>query len=319
MSAVNLIDAKPKPPHPDGPPHLFDRQLLRQRRNRASREFQDYDFLHKRVAEDLLDRVETVSRDFETCLVLGGGGAVGRALAERPAARAKIGTVIEADLSPAMAAGSVAQSCVLDEEALPLKEASVDLVLSCLSLHWCNDLVGALIQINYALKPDGFFAGALFGGATLSELRDSLKGAETALGREPTARVSPFADAIDIAGLLSRAGFAMPVSDVDKITARYGNAFVLMRDLRKMGETSALVQRSRTPATKALMVKTAEVYAERYAHEDRRIPATFEVVHCAGWGPHPDQPKPKRPGSATHSLAEAVGSQEESAGEKAGG
>jgi SAM-dependent methyltransferase len=302
------------PPAPDsGPPKLFDRTLLRARKDRASVEFETYDFLHARVAHDLLDRVEAVSRDFDRVLILGGGGAVGRALAERPEAAAKMGHVVEADLSP-----KLARDAALDEERLAIADQSVDLVLSCLSLHWTNDLVGALIQINRALKPDGFFAGAVFGGATLTELRQSLLAAEDALTGAASARVSPFADTVDMAGLLARAGFAMPVSDVDRVTARYGNAFVLMRDLRKMGETSALATRPRTPATRALFVKTAELYAERFADEDGRIPAKFEIIHAAGWAPHESQPKPKRPGSATVRLADALGVREMGAGEKAG-
>mgnify|MGYP006276208807 CR=1 FL=1 len=319
MTGVNLISTKPQPPADEGPPRLFDRALLRRRRDRAAGEFRDYDFLHARVADDLLDRVESVSRDFDTCLVIGGGGAVGRALKDRPAAAKKIATVIETDLSAQMAALSESPAAALDEEVLPIKEGSVDLVLSCLSLHWTNDLVGALIQINYALKPDGFFAGAVLGGSTLTELRQALKAAEGALGREPGRRVSPYADTVDMAGLVSRAGFAMPVSDVDRITARYGNSFVLMRDLRKMGETNALEDRPRTPGSKALFVKTAEAYSHACADQDGRIPATFEVIHFAGWAPHPDQPKPKRPGSATHRLADALGVAEQSAGDAAGG
>ena len=319
MTGVNLISTKPASPRDDGPPRLFDRALLRRRRDRASGEFEDYDFLHARVADDLLDRVESIARDFDTCLVIGGGGAVGRALKARPDAAKKIGTLIETDLSEAMAGLSEHPAVALDEEALPIREGSADLVLSCLSLHWTNDLVGALIQLNYALKPDGFFAGALLGGATLTELRQALKTADGELGRDPGLRISPYADTVDMAGLVSRAGFAMPVSDVDRVTARYGNAFVLMRDLRKMGETNVLEDRPRTPGSKALLVKTAEAYARAFAGDDGRIPATFEVIHFAGWAPHPDQPRPKRPGSATHRLADALGVEETSAGDAAGG
>lgn len=317
---------EPKPTSPQrenrsadaGPPVLFDRSLLKRRRERAAGEFDAFDFLHARAAEDLLDRLAMVTRDFETCLVLGGGGAVGRALAGHRA-RAKLGTVIEADLSPALAAKSGHHGLALDEERLAIADESVDLVLSCLSLHWTNDLVGALIQINRALKPDGFFAGALLGGATLTELRQSMMAAESELKGGVSARVSPFADTIDMAGLLSRAGFAMPVSDVDRLKVRYGNSFVLMRDLRKMGETSVLAGRPRVPATRSLLVRTAEIYAQKFAEEDAKIPATFEIIHAAGWAPHPDQPRPKRPGSAKVRLADALGVKEKSAGEKPGG
>ncbi|KAA5803676.1 methyltransferase domain-containing protein [Alkalicaulis satelles] len=303
----------------DTPPRLFDRALVRRRRDRAAREFASYDFLHARVADDLLDRVESVARDFPVALVLGGGGAVGRALKTRPQAAAKIGTLIETDLSPAMAALGSGPAVCLDEEALPVASESVDLVLSCLSLHWTNDLVGALIQINHALKPDGFFAGAMLGGATLTQLRQALLAAESELKGGAHARVSPFADAFDMAGLMGRAGFALPVSDVDRVTARYGNAFVLMRDLRAIGETSALTQRPRTPAAKALFVRAAQIYAERFADPDGRIPASFDILHMAGWAPHESQPKPLRPGSAKARLADALGVKETSAGEKAGG
>lgn len=319
MSPVTLISSKPAPPPESGPPALFDRGVLQQRRNRAAGEFLSYDFLQARAADDLLDRVESISRDFETCLVLGGGGAVGRALADRPHARSKIKTLIEADLSPAMAGLSHHSPVCLDEERLPIAPESVDLVLACVNLHWTNDLVGALIQINHALKPDGFFAGALLGGQTLSELRQSFQSVEAA---DDTAsaprRISPFADAIDMAGLLSRSGFNLPVSDVDRVKVRYGNAFVLMRDLRAMGETNVLIERPRKPGVKSLFVKTAQAYAEVHAEEDGKIPATFELIHFAGWAPHPDQPKPKRPGSAKVRLADALGVKEHGTGDEAG-
>jgi SAM-dependent methyltransferase len=260
--------------------------------------------------------VESVTRDFDTCLVLGGGGAIGRALKDRPGAQAKINHLIETDLSPNMARLSDHNAVCLDEERLPIAPQSVDLVISCLNLHWTNDIVGALIQINHALKPDGFFAGALLGGATLTELRQSLQKITDA---DPAPRrVSPFADTVDMAGLLSRAGFTLPVSDVDRVKARYGNSFVLMRDLRGMGETNALHDRPRTPGTKSLFVKTAQAYAEAFAEDDGKVPATFEIIHFAGWAPHPDQPKPKRPGSAQVSLADALGVAEHKTGDKAG-
>ncbi|WP_440958994.1 methyltransferase domain-containing protein [Oceanicaulis sp. LC35] len=316
MSPVTLISSKPAPQPEGGPPALFDRRLLARRRNRAAREFQAYDFLHARAADDLLDRVESVTRDFDTCLVLGGGGAIGRALKDRPGAQAKIKHLIETDLSPDMARLSDVTAACLDEERLPIAPQSVDMVISCLNLHWTNDIVGALIQINHALKPDGFFAGALLGGATLTELRQSF---QKVTDEDPAPRrVSPFADTVDMAGLLSRSGFTLPVSDVDRVKARYGNAFVLMRDLRAMGETNALYDRPRTPGTKSLFVKTAEAYAEAFAEADGKIPATFEIIHFAGWAPHPDQPKPKRPGSAQVSLAEALGVTEHKSGDTAG-
>lgn len=313
-----MPSVRPSPPPSVGPPALFDRTLLRARKDRAARAFQAYDFLHARVAHDLLDRVEAIKRDFDRVLIIGGGGAVGRALKDRPEATAKMGAVFETDLSPRLAAQSVVRSVCADEERLPVADESVDLVLSCLSLHWTNDLVGALVQINRALRPDGFFAGAVFGGATLTELRQCLLAAEDALTGAASARVSPFADTVDMAGLLARAGFAMPVSDVDRATARYANAFALMRDLRQMGETSALTDRPRAPVSKRFFLKAADIYANRFGEADGRIPAKFEIIHAGGWAPHPGQPRPKRPGSATVRLADALGVAEKSAGEQAG-
>ncbi|MEE2566245.1 methyltransferase domain-containing protein [Hyphobacterium marinum] len=302
----------------DTPPRLFDRALLRRRRDRAAASLPDCGFLVERAAEDLLDRLLPVVRDFPLALALGGGGSIGRALAYQTDAAAKIGTLIETDLSPRHAAGG-GMTLAMDEEAFAVADESLDLVVSPLALHWTNDLPGTLIQINRALKPDGFFAAALIGGASLTELRQSLMAAEAELFDGVNARVSPFADAQDLSALLQRAGFALPVADVDRMTVRYDTMFDLMRDLRGMGETSALVSRPRKPATKALFLRAAEIYAERFSDADGRIRATFEIIHAAGWAPHPGQPKPKRPGSATVRLADALGVREQSAGEKAGG
>lgn len=288
--------------------------MLRQRRNRAASSLPEYDFLLQRAIDDLLDRIESINRDFPRALVLGGGGRFGKMLTERPDAAGKIGQLIETDLSEKLAS----DACV-DEERLPFADEQFDLVISPLALHWANDLPGALIQINRALKSNGFFAAALFGGASLKELRQSLMAAETELAGGAAARVSPFADTMDMAGLLQRAGFAMPVTDVDRVTVRYGNSFVLMRDLRAMGETSVLADRPRKSVTREFFVRTAQIYADRFADDDGKIRASFEIVHAAGWAPHPDQPRPKPPGSATARLADALGVKEQSAGEKAGG
>ena len=314
MSAVNLISTKPSPPE-DGPPRLFDRALVRQHRQRAARTFQDHDFLHARAADDLVDRLALVNRKFDTALIIGGGGTLVRAINDNPIAREKVGTLIQADIAPDMARHDGVACLALDEEALPIAEASVDLVLSALSLHWTNDLVGALIQINYALKPDGLFAGAIFGGSTLHELRSVLKIVD---GETAPPRISPFADTIDMAGLLGRAGFAMPVSDIDRVTVRYREPISLFKDLKNMGESNALVDRSERPMTRGRLLDIAARYAADYAEDDGKLPASFDIIHFSGWGPHPDQPKPKRPGSATARLADALGVDEFSAGDKAG-
>ena len=299
------------------PPRLFDRQLLARRRNRAAPKLADYNFLVRRAFEDMCDRVDSITRDFDRAAILGGGPGLTDELGTHPAA-AKIGWLTQSDLAGDVAARLDRPSVCLDEEALPFAEESLDLVLAPWGLHWTNDLPGVLVQINHALKPDGFFAAALLGGSTLTELRQCLMTAESELTGGAAARVSPYAGTFDMAALLQRAGFAMPVADIDRVTVRYDNAFALMADLRGMGETSVLADRPTTPASRALFVRTAQLYAEKFADPNGRIRASFDIIHAAGWAPHPDQPKPKRPGSATLRLADALGVKEKSLGEKAG-
>jgi len=191
-------------------------------------------------------------------------------------------------------------------------------VVSLLSLHWANDLVGALIQIRQALKPDGLFLGALFGGATLTELRQSLTQAEAELLGGAGLRVSPFADVLDGAALLQRAGFALPVADLDRVTVRYGSALELIRDVRAMGESNVLYDRARKPLTRPVLARAAEIYHQRFSEADGRVRATFDIVSLTGWAPHPDQQQPLRPGSAKMRLADALHVKERSAGEKSG-
>jgi SAM-dependent methyltransferase len=186
----------------------------------------------------------------------------------------------------------------------------VDLVTALLNLHWTNDLVGALIQIRRMLKPDGLFLGALFGGETLTELRQCLMQAEIDFHGGAGLRVSPFADAIDGAGLLQRAGFALPVADVDRVTVRYDHPIKLMADLRAMGETNVLVERDRRPVTRAVIGRMSDLYRQRFALPDGRIPATFEIISLTGWAPHESQQKPLKPGSAKLRLADVLGAVE---------
>ena len=299
-------------------PLLFDRALLRQRLDRAAPEFGAADFLKARAAQDVVMRLETILRRFPVAVDLGArNGHFFKALSDSDA-RANLDTLIEADLSGRMLAGRETLRVVADEERLPFGDATLDLVVSTLSLHWTNDLVGALIQIRRALRPDGLFVGAIFGGATLTELRQCLLAAEAELSDGASMRVSPFADAIDAAGLLQRAGFALPVADVDRVKVRYGHPIALLRDLRRMGETSVLLDRSRKPLTRRVLFRAMELYVERFAEADGKVPATFEFVSVTGWAPHDSQQKPLRPGSAKMRLADALGTQEQSTGDKAG-
>jgi SAM-dependent methyltransferase len=294
------------------PPAPFDPRRVRQHRLRAAPRFADAAFLHARVADDLAERLEAVNRHFARVLVIGGGAAFEEALLARPAAREKIGTIHRAEVAQ-MAGAAI----VMDPERLPIAEGSLDLVVSILTLHWANDLPGTLIQIRRALKPDGLFLGALFGGRTLQELREVLLAAESELRGGAAPRVAPFADALDMAGLLQRAGFALPVADRDTTTVRYREPLALLADLRAMGETSALAERS-PPLTRAVLFRAMDLYRTRHADGEGRVPATFDILTATGWRPHESQQQPLRPGSARMRLADALGVAEQSAGEKPG-
>lgn len=271
-------------PRKHAPPRLFDRALHRKRLDRAAGSYAGADFLHRRAAGDIAERLAPIMRTFPLAVDLSArGGAFAEALAEE--APGKVGMLIEADLSHRMLAGRRGLRVVADEERLPFAQGSLDLIVSTLGLHWTNDVVGALIQARRALRPDGLFIGALLGGTTLTELRQSLVTAESEILGGAGSRVSPFADLQDAAGLLSRAGFVQPVTDVDKVTVTYEHPLKLIFDLRQMGETSVLADRHPKKLTRALLNRTTDVYFERFATADGRIPATFEIITLTGWAP----------------------------------
>src|SRR5580692_4432333 len=293
-------------------PMIFDRALLRHRRRRAAA-LGPATFLLDRVADDLAERLATVLRRFDLVVDLGTPGeAVRNALMRLKS----VGRIIAADVMPDATRGEIFAAA--DEEALPFGDATLDLVVSALSLQFVNDLPGVLVQIRRVLKPDGLLLAALAGGDTLTELRQSFAAAESEIEGGVSPRVAPFADVRVLGGLLQRAGFALPVTDVDRITVRYDHAFALMRDLRRMGATNALIDRRRVPLRRATLLRMAEIYAERFADSDGRVRATFEIVWLLGWAPHPSQQQPLRPGSAQARLADALGTREISTGEKAG-
>jgi SAM-dependent methyltransferase len=298
-------------------PQLFDRALHRLRLQRAARGYAD--FLKRRAADDLAARLATVNRDFPLAADLGARtGVFARALKASEAA-GKVGRLIQADLSPAMLARAGGARVVADEARLPFAPESLDLIVSALSLHWVDDLVGTLVQIRRTLKADGLFLGALLGGATLTELRRCLMDADSELGGGAGPRVSPFLDAFDGGALLQRAGFTLPVVDTDQVVVRYDHPLALMADLRAMGETNVLLERPAAPLTRGVLARAGELYAERFTGSDGRIAATFEIVTLTGWAPHPDQQRPLAPGSARMRLADALGVVEKPAGEKAAG
>jgi SAM-dependent methyltransferase len=286
-------------------PVIFDRTLLRRRRLRAMA-LGPATFLLDRVAGDMADRLAAVLRKFDVAADLATPGAtVWTALGQL----GSVGRIISADVADG-------PEVVADAAALPFGDATLDLVVSALALQFVNDLPGVLIQIRRALKPDGLFLAALAGGETLTELRQSFAEAESDIEDGVSPRVAPFADLRDLGALLQRAGFALPVTDTDRVTVRYDNVFALMHDLRRMGATNALIARRRTPLRRATLLRMAGIYESRFADADGRVRATFEIVWVSGWAPHPDQQRPLKPGSAKTRLADALGSREISAGEK---
>ncbi len=281
-------------------PTIFDRSLLRLRRQRAAALGPER-FLIDRVADEMGERLAAVLRRFDVAVDLGTPtDAACRVLG----ASGKVGTVLQV---------------VADEEALPFADGSVDLVVSALALQFVNDLPGTLIQIRRALKPDGLLLAALIGGDSLTELRQAFAAAESEIEGGVSPRVAPLADVRELGGLLQRAGFALPVVDSDRLTVRYDLVFALMHDLRRMGATNVLSERRRRPLRRATLRRMTEIYAERFADPDGRLRASFEVVWLSGWAPHDSQQKPLKPGSAARRLADALGAQEIPAGEKAGG
>ena len=300
------------------PPRLFDRDLHRRRLDRAARRFAQADFLKARAAADVVERLEPILRSFPLAADLGArDGAFARAL-EGSDVAGRVDALIETDISGHMLAARSGLRIQADEEALPFADESLDLAVSTLALHWTNDLVGALIQIRRALKPDGLFIGTILGGQTLTELRQSLLAAEAELSDGAGMRVSPFADAFDGAALLQRAGFALPVSDLDRVTVRYAHPLKLIADLRAMGETNVLMDRAKRPLSRAVLARAFEIYAERFSDADGKVRATFDLIILTGWAPHPDQQQPLRPGSAKMRLADALHVKEQSAGDKPG-
>ncbi|RCS22516.1 methyltransferase domain-containing protein [Phyllobacterium salinisoli] len=282
---------------------LFDRKLIQWHRRRAMAKFAPgTDFLLARAVDDLEDRLATVERRFPLAVDLGGHTGLG---AQAIARSGKADDIIRVEQDAAFL-GSPFPAIVADDEALPLAVASADLIVSLLSLQLTNDTPGALFQIRHALKPDGLFLGAMAGGGTLGELRESLLAAEVELAGGASPRVAPFADVRDGGALLQRAGFALPVTDVESFTVRYDNMFALIADLRAMGMQNSLIGRSRKPVSRRFFLRAAEIYAERFSDPDGRIRATFSIIWMSGWAPHASQQKPLKPGSAKASLAAAL-------------
>lgn len=293
---------------------VFDRRALRRQRMRAAAGFARHDFLIRAGAERLADRLADMRPQFGRVLELGAHGAILRA--HLPA---QVGAqfYVAAGTAAPLAAGARSPRLVADEDALPFAPESFDAVLSNLALHWVNDLPGALAQIRRILRPDGLLLASMLGGRTLEELRLCLLEAESEVAGGARPRVSPFVETRDAGALLQRAGFALPVADADLLDVSYPDALALMRDLRGMGEANATAGRTRRFTGRAVLLRAAALYAQRFARPDGRIRASFEIVTLTGWAPSPSQPQPLRPGSAAARLADALGVAEIPAGDKA--
>lgn len=282
-------------------PPLFDRALLRQRVQRAIRQGPET-FLAKEATREIIERLDLIVRDFPLAADLGGSyGVLADALVDHP----RVGQVISLDRTASSA------TVVGDEEWLPLKPNTFDLIVSAGGLGIVNDLPGALIQIENALKPDGLFMATVAGANTLKELRQAFAAAETEHLGGISPRVAPFVDVRDAGDLLQRAGFALPVTDSKTLTVRYDTVFDLISDLRGMAATNILKERLKSPLRRDVALRMAEIYSEQFSDSDGRVRATFELVFLLGWSPHESQQKPLRPGSAQIRLADALGTEEQ--------
>ena len=291
------------------PAHLvFDRRLVRLRRDRAAATGDRVAPILDAVAERLLDRLDDTTRRFDRALEIGGRGRVAPVLRARGA-----GLVVSADLAPRLAAVAGGAPVAMDEEWLPFAPGSFDLVVAFLSLHWVNDLPGALAQLRRAMAPDGLFLAVLPALGTLQPLREALATAEAALRGGAAPRVSPFPDLRDGAALLQRAGFALPVADAEDVALTYRDPLALLRDLRAAGEGNAVRRRDPRIPPRALFPAALAGLAPG----PEGVPVTLRLLTLTGWSPGPDQPRAARPGSATARLADALGAEEGRLGEPA--
>jgi len=263
---------------------IADAKTLEQRRLRA-RAGEEATFLHDLARSEIQERLIEVNRSFTDVAIV--------------------------TAHPHLwAADFEGATCVAPTDTLDLAEGAFDLVVHAMALHWASDPVGQIIQCRRALQPDGLFLAVGFGGGTLQELRSVLATAETEVTGGLSPRVAPMAEVRDMGALLQRAGLALPVADVVRQTASYASLTSLMHDLRAMGETNALHHRARIATKRQVFARADTLYRQHFSNDSGRLDATFELVFLAGWAPSASQPKPLRPGSAQHSLAQALGTDE---------
>lgn len=283
----------------------FDEVLEIERRKRAIKQHSDRHFLMEHCLEEASERLATVARSFSTPVTIFCGGDAAAGLLQHLYKDAGI-TRLETDQTFLKPDKATAAELTGSSRGLGLQQAGHDLAVSLLAMHSINDLTGFLIQSRLCLKPDGLFLGCLFGAGTLQELREVLFEAETEIYGGVSPRIAPFADVRDMGGLLQRAEFALPVADSETLNVRYSDIFALIRDLRAMGLTNVLNERSRKPLSQAFWAKAAALYASKFADHDGRIRATLSIIWLSGWAPSPSQPKALKPGSATVSLKDVL-------------
>jgi NADH dehydrogenase [ubiquinone] 1 alpha subcomplex assembly factor 5 len=293
---------------------LFDRRLLRKRRARFAHEIGEREFLIAYVAREIKERVEIMLREFPRALDLGAyHGLLGRTVATLPS----VGEMIYAESAFEYATLCPRPALVCDEDLLPFKDASFNLIVSGLALHRVNDLPGSLVQIRHALAPDGLFMAAALGARALIELRQALLEAEGELEGGASPRVSPFGDVREYGALLQRTGFALPVADAEVVKVVYPSPRELMREVRALGGGNVLTARSKAPLHRRTLERAEEIYRAQHGTKDGKVTATFEFVFMSGWAPDPSQQKPLKPGSAAQRLADALHTEEHAAGDKA--
>ena len=286
------------------PPQIFDQVLWRRRLDRAARSADMPDFLLRRVEADLAERLAIVKRPFRRAACL---GAYSSTTAKLVFDITGAPDIMNVAVGGEIARGIDPPAVLADPGIVPFEVESLDLIVSCLTLQFENDLPGVLVQARRALKPDGLFLAAIIGGQSLNELRTAWLIAEEEVTGGASPRVAPFADVRDCGALLQRAGFALPVVDSDTLTVNYSSPLALMQELKAMGASNVLAARRRVPVTRGLLLRAAEVYASRFANAEGRIPATFEIITMTAWAPDASQPKPLKPGSAAVSLADVLG------------
>lgn len=278
---------------------LFDRKAVSRARLRSQPHLDNHGFLIDWAGDQLLDRLNDIKREFPKALQIGlrNNEAFKQALQNRNGTQ----SLFQMDIAPLSH-----DQIIAEEDMLPFAPASLDMIISTFALHSVNDLPGALLQMRRALKPDGLFIGAMLGGETLFELRHCLMEAELALTDGISPRVAPMADKQDMGALMQRAGFALPVIDSDILTVTYDHVFTLMDDLRRMGENNAITKRLKKIPPRQLFAEAGRIYADKFSEDDGKIRASFEIIFVIGWAPHESQQQPLKPGSAEHSLADAL-------------